>query len=33
MRATRAQEALTALIGNNYVFEENGLVSAVKPDA
>lgn len=30
MRATRAKEALTALTANNYVFVENGLVSAVK---
>lgn len=30
MRATRAKEALTALTANNYVFVEDGLVSAVK---
>lgn len=30
MRPVRAKEALTALTANNYVFVENGLVSAVK---
>lgn len=32
MRAFRARESLTALIGNNCVFVEDGLVSAVKAD-
>lgn len=32
MRAFRAKEALTALTANNYVFVEDGLVSAVKAD-
>lgn len=32
MRAFRARESLTALIGSNRVFVENGLVSAVKAD-